>query len=160
MYKKCGPCFDFLFVILVQRYAAGVISVFFRLKAKLPLRDLKVGVKIGAWAALFIRNLITLVKVLSRSDHLVRSYIAKKFWESEFEARLTLQESWFYLPLWAPKSVAKKANTWQKKPTHGKKSQCLAKKILELTIEQTSIEIDRYGLNRIVFKYDNIFSSW
>ena len=48
-------------------------------KAKLPLRDLKVGVKIGAWAALFIQNLITLVKVLSRSDHLVRSYIAKKF---------------------------------------------------------------------------------
>ena len=51
-----------------------------------------------------------------------------------FEAKLfvLIQESWFYLPLWAPKSVAKKANTWQKKPTHGKKSQCLANKNLEL----------------------------
>ena len=45
----------------------------------------------------------------------------------------------------------KKANTWQKK------ANAWHKKILELTIEQTSIEIDRYGLNRIVFKYENTF---
>ena len=57
-----------------------------------------------------------------------------------------LQGGWIYLPLWAPKSVAKKSNTWQINPTRGKKIQCLAKKILDLTIEQNLIEIDGHRL--------------
>ena len=52
------------------------------------------------------------------SSNFILRFISTSYRKKKQKRKVThkLQESWFYLPLWAPKSVANKTNMWQKKP--------------------------------------------
>ena len=58
------------------------------IKAIVPIRNLGAAEKICYYSAVCMVTLITLVKVKSRSDHVVRRCIAKKILENDVDACL------------------------------------------------------------------------
>ena len=58
------------------------------IKAIVPIRNLGAAEKVCYYSSVCMVTLITLVKVHSRSDHLVRRCIAKKSLENDVEACL------------------------------------------------------------------------